>query len=353
VNNFGGALQAYALYRILAEQQGVEPVVIDYRNRFITFTDAVRMFPITKNLQELVSGLRTMELRQKRRRLFQHFIGENMVLTRTYYSAGALEKAPPECAHYVCGSDQIWNPVITGGVDRAYYLAFAPAGKGRIAYAPSFGLKSLPVKDTAEIKTLLTELDCLSIREKTSAEIIQSLTGKEAEVLIDPTFLLERETWAEIARVPPVPEKYILLYIMQNDSTVYHHVEIIKKKTGLPVVAVSRYGYRPPCVDQVLVDVGPAEFVGLCANAEIVCTNSYHGLIFSLIFEKKLYLVPSKRFKGRMIDLLRLLENDAADCFETPGLIDVDVDTEKMDKILQAERERSIAFLRRSLGAVE
>ena len=349
VNNFGGVLQAYALSHVLAEECETESLVVDYRNRFITFTDAIRMFPVTKNPEEFISGLNTMRMRRKRTELFWRFVHENIVLTKTYHSIHELRRDPPDCARFICGSDQIWNPIITGGIDSAYYLDFAPKGAKRISYAPSFGISSIPQKFAEKIQAMLLKFDGLSVREQESIKIVKTLTGKEAEAFIDPTLLMSSEQWMEVAKNPRTPEKYILLYIMQNDANIYEYVKKIKENFGLPVVAISRYGYHPSAVDHVLVDIGPAEFLGLFQNADVVCTNSYHGLIFSLIFEKTLFLVPSKNFSSRMSNLLQLLKIDVGDHLNHSDLYCVKYEPAKVRNIVETEREKALSYLRHNL----
>lgn len=349
VNNFGGVLQAYALSHILAEECETESVVVDYRNRFITFTDAIRMFPVTKNPKEFISGLSTMHMRRKRSELFCRFVQENMALTKTYHSIHELRCDPPDCTRFICGSDQIWNPIITGGIDSAYYLDFAPKEAKRISYAPSFGITSIPQKFAQKIQAMLLKFDGLSVREQESVKIIKTLTGKEAEALIDPTLLISSEQWMKVAKKTRTPEKYILLYIMQNDANIYEYVKKIKENFRLPVVAISRYGYHPSVVDQVLVDIGPAEFLGLFQNADVVCTNSYHGLIFSLIFEKTLFLVPSKNFSSRMSSLLQLLKIDVGDHLNRSDLYCVKYQPTKVRNIVEIEREKALLYLRHNL----
>ena len=90
--------------------------MIDYHNWFISFTDLVRLFPVTSNFREFISGLATIKLRIGRVRNLKKFQEENYNLTRKFYLYNSLKKNPPICDKYVCGSDQIWNPIITGGV---------------------------------------------------------------------------------------------------------------------------------------------------------------------------------------------------------------------------------------------
>nr|MCR5507331.1 polysaccharide pyruvyl transferase family protein [Lachnospiraceae bacterium] len=160
-----------------------------------------------------------------------------------------------------------------------------------------------------------------------------------------PTFLLTKEQWSEVAVDPGIKGKYILLYIMQKDETVYSYVREIKKKLNLPVVEISRYGYKPEFVDKTLIDVGPAEFLGLFMNAEFICTNSYHGLVFSLVFEKEFCLVPSKKFRGRIYNLLKLLDIYIQPSLDTEEELKARFDREHVDKIIDEEVKKSVNYL--------
>ena len=143
VNNFGGVLQAYALQRFVKERCEVEVEIIDYRNWFIRLTDRIRLLPITSNPKEIFSGLRTMGARIGRRNKFGKFSIRYSHLSRKYMSGYGLRKCPPGDDKYICGSDQIWNPILTAGVSYGYYLQFENNPHNKIAYAPSFGTASV------------------------------------------------------------------------------------------------------------------------------------------------------------------------------------------------------------------
>ena len=349
VNNFGGALQAYALCRAIEDSCNIECVVVDYRSRFIQFTDAVRLFPITTNPAELHSGMATMGERRGRMQRFDEFAKQNLELTSLYHSNAALMKTPPACDVLVCGSDQIWNPIITAGVDDVYYLGFAGDGIRKVAYAPSFGGVALRERQQRKVERLIRRLDALSAREPDGVARLQAITGTQVSQLIDPTFLLSADAWGEVACKPcDVPDEFILLYIMQRDESVYEHVAELKKAVGLSVVEISRYGYRPDFVDQTLIDVGPAEYLWLFQHASKVCTNSFHGLAFSAIFQKPLHLVPSKRFGNRIAAMLDLLGKESE-------LLRVDVrqqftfeDVHTQVRLAE-EREKSFEYLRQNI----
>ena len=349
VNNFGGALQAYALQEAIEKECKAEAQIIDYRNGFIEFTDFVRLFPVTKNRDEIRSGLATMRERFGRVRRFQSFRNKKMHCTKRPYHHIHLKLHAPEADAYICGSDQIWNPFLTLGVKGAYYLDFVDAGRKRIAYAPSFGKSRLHSIFSKKMKRHLEQMDAISVRETTGVRIVEELLGEKPEKLIDPTFLLTREEWEQAAAEIERKEPYMLLYIMQSDRAMYDCARGLKERLGLRVVEISRYGFNPGFIDETLVDVGPAEFLGLIKNAAYVCTNSYHGFIFSLLFEKPFFLVPCKRFRTRIYNLADMLSIEL-DTEEGQEIVETRYDPTRVREQIAKEREKALSWLNRELG---
>ena len=348
VNNFGGALQAYALQKVVSDECDAQTYIIDYRNWFIRLTDRIRLLPISTNIKEIASGFFTMGQRYGRRKKFGMFIIDNCNRTEKFSSSGQLKKKTPDMDMFICGSDQIWNPIITMGVTPAYFLDFVDESKKRIAYAPSFGTDGVAPKYQNKISRYVNKLDCLSVREMSGQSFLKEATGREAERLIDPTFLLDKEEWAKMGKNDR-KYKYILLYIMQRDKEVYEYAKKIKEEMGLPIVEISRYGFQPGFVDEVLVDVGPAEFLGLFRDAAYVCTNSYHGLAYSIIFEKEFCLIPCKRFTARINNLLDLLKIDTLDNSQSERSVYSErFDAKFVKDTIRREQEKAKAFLRES-----
>lgn len=351
VNNFGGALQAYAL-KTVCEECGTEAHLVDYRQWFIRFTDAVRMFPIVKNPKVFFTGLRTMHARMGRRKKFVTFQKNYLSLSKTYYSSKELELNPPGYDKYICGSDQIWNTFITGGIEPPYYLTFEKNPHNKFAYAPSFGFSSVPARHFNSIRNYINELGDISVREREAVDVVYKLTGRNVQQLIDPSFLVSAEQWEELSRTADVRipyEQYILVYIMQRDERIYEYARRLKEKLGIPVVEIGRYGYKAPFVDRCMVNLGPLEFVRLFKNATHVCTNSYHGIIFSIIFSKNICIIPCRRFKSRIDSLTRLFEINLSEDLDNLEL-DVSYDRVKVKQIIGIEQKKSMEYLKKNLG---
>lgn len=349
VNNFGGILQAYALQRFVSESFDTNCEVIDYRCPFIRFTDFVRLFPVTSSFPEILSGIKTMGKRFDRLKKFKSFSEQNFTLTKTYNSYGALKANPPVCDKYIAGSDQIWNSFLTMGVSDAYFLSFVSNIEDKIAYAPSFGTEGIGEKSKKKIKEKLKTFKYLSAREAFGKDWIYEMTGRCVDLLIDPTFLLNKSDWEIVAGKRRVEGEYILLYIMQQDMEVYEYAKQLKEKLGIKMVEISRYGYNPGFVDETIIDVGPQDFLALFRDAAFVCTNSFHGLAYAVIFEKDFCLVPCKRFRPRINHLLRLFNIVPPEESENWKCITPDYDRKAVSEIVAKEREKAIKYLTSSI----
>ena len=226
VNNFGGALQAYALSEVISELANEKTLMIDYKHNFIRFTDFVRLFPITKNVSEIGTGICTMKERVGRLNKFKQFQIQYFNCSKSYSSVRGINSKPPKCDVYVCGSDQIWNPIVTLGVASPYYLQFVQEGK-KVSYAASFGISNIPEKYRHKMRQYIKSCDLISVREAEGTKIVSEIAGIEAEQMIDPTLLISKEQWNQIAVEPNIDEPYILVYIMQQNDEVYKYAKRI------------------------------------------------------------------------------------------------------------------------------
>ncbi len=346
-NNFGGALQAYALRHFLETRLGAEARIIDYRHWFIRMTDFIRTFPVTSYAPCFLPWFGTIAERKRRTVKFRKFMEQEGHLTRCFLREGELKSIGSDFDMYICGSDQIWNPVITFGPVGAYYLDFAGEGRRRISYAVSTGGAGT---HREKMIRLMRGLDSISIREEVGW--VEEVFPGKVQLHMDPVFLLDRAEWEEIATPPAQKGKYILSYMMQQDYAAYYQVvEKLKQRLGCKVYDISRYGYRPTCVDEALVDVGPREFLGLFQSADHVCTNSFHGLAFALIFGKAVSFIPMKRFSSRIDGLCRLL-GLSMEPAEDGAYFEVKFVERDLQEKISFERSRSLEYFRKNMELV-
>ena len=300
--NFGTALQAVALPYVL-EKAGYNVELINYRTRPIGRVLS-RRYPLFKKacskLKSLYYGSRINQEREKK---------FDMFLQRVSFSAPAntyseLRKLSGQYDAIICGSDQIWSPL---NFDDKFYLSFVHEKSKKIAYAPSFGVSQIEDPDIeAKIKTLIEGFEYLSVREQQGAELISKLCGKHPLVVLDPTLLLSKDEWDDVADVgkttsliqQKLPEKYAISYFLGNGTKYCKYLKAFSKRTGMPIYSVpmqNRYGVDNKNIFEIPFEVGPAEFVALIKGAEHVITDSFHAFSFGVLYDRKVTVF--ERFK--------------------------------------------------------
>ena len=185
---------------------------------------------------------------------------------------------------FICGSDQIWS-VRESIFNPYYYLDFVT--KKKISYAPSLGTDKISEKAFEMIRKLLVDYAAISVRESVSAKQLSDLIGKEVQWVVDPTLLRDRVFWEQLTcGIPRRKKKYLLCYFLENKEWYFNYAKTIAKKLHLEIVLLpNRWDYLSSEY-VVKTGVGPKEFVSLIRHSDYVLTDSYHGSIFSMIFER-------------------------------------------------------------------
>lgn len=233
---------------------------------------------------------------------FSRFKEENIPCTDVIYNYDDLLKKPLDVDALICGSDQIWSTM-----DPLMFLQI-PGRFKRISYSASFGgVKMVNLLDWMQIKSWLKTFDYISVRESDGIEICNRMRLK-ADVLPDPTLLLKREEYCSLADIEKrdVSEPYILLYLLGNEMDVdINNIFEFAKDKQLGVKYVASQGQYDK-YDKVFPSI--PEWLFLIKNAQAVITNSFHGTVFSLIFNTPFLTIPlsgsAKRMNGRINDLL-------------------------------------------------
>ena len=292
--NYGTLLQAYAIYTAVRECCA-DTYLIDYapsaksklynQIRYLN-SPLLYLGKIRSTLYDkLIADKSSLETKRKKMRCF---IESNTVMTETASTPEELKNVTAGFDTLICGSDQIWTPV---SFHPEYYLSFAPDSVRKIAYAPSFGVNRISGGKKKIIAKLLRRFESLSVREEQGREIVRQLTGQDAFVAADPVLLLSREHWESVAVRPRMTEPYVFCYILQSEK-VYPYAKEYAQKNGLAVRAINESRKETgAAADEIIADDSPEEFVGLIQSAEMVVTDSYHGLLFSLLFHKQVRII--------------------------------------------------------------
>ncbi|MCI6825234.1 MAG: polysaccharide pyruvyl transferase family protein [Ruminococcus bromii] len=342
--SYGAKLQAYALQQFL-QYNGIENDIIDYTCHYM-YTRNIRPIRVgtQHKLKSFVRSLITMRQTGIDRRKSVAFRKQYMQLSRPF-NAENISEAADEYSLFIAGSDQVWSPICVG-FDPVYFLNFAKPEQ-KYSYAASIAVKELPADKKEAYKNLLTDFQEFSVREQSGANIIKNLLGRDAEINIDPTLLLTEEQWNEIAK-PVINEPYIFLFNVRKSIKLIDYAKQLSKKTGLKIYYLQKERIHKVKGVTYLEPVMANEFVGLIKNAEYVCTNSFHGTAFSVIFKKK-FAVEYQHIGGRNIRSEELLNQLGIknheitnDFYPNP---DEKVDWDNVEKILSVERKKSQNYL--------
>lgn len=346
--NYGAILQAFALGNILAEI-GADAEIIDYRCPYIECV--YRPFDV-RHCKDFSSGVKkcvkSFDL-IKKRHSFNKFAKRHLILTKKCVTKKDLKRTAAEFETIITGSDQVLNPKAAGG-DFSYFLDFADSGVKKIAYAASIGYKTFPKEYESECIEHLKGFESVSVREKSVCKTVAALTGIAVENALDPTLLLDASKWIGIAKKPrSLPDKYILVYMMEGCRYAIEKARAMAKDKDCKLVLINpTLKQIQTCRDFIMYKTAsPEEFVAMFANAAAVVTNSFHGVAFSLIFEKEFYAEASNAEKSaRIADLLALFDlSDRLIPNEKAGK----TDWKKVKSKLLNEKNKSVSQLKKSL----
>lgn len=250
-----------------------------------------------------------------------------------------------EFDYFIAGSDQVWNPHYNF-VGTSDLLAFAKPEQ-RLSYAASFGVDEIPDEKKKVYAENLSQFKALSVREKKGAEIIKELTGREAQVVLDPTMLLTNEQWSKVERKSKfTPEnRYVLVYSLGEKSADFKNSikDYVKEMEIFDIRAIQNNGREIP--------VGPAEFLYLIHHAELILTDSFHASVFSGLYHKRFitFKRPGIDMSSRIVSLANTI--GAKDKLDGDNNLDCSngLDYVLVDQLIESERKQSIDFLKKAL----
>lgn len=374
--NYGGILQAYALYHKLTE--------LGFECEELNYSQAVRnpvkklVYRFNKVFEIVANPKDYIEVRKKYTRLiqsreryiaetgdqikqaFSDFMSKEFVSTEVYYPDTINNLGVYDT--YIVGGDQVWNPEWT---DSNFFFKSVKGGK-KIGYSCSAGKSIFTKQDIRKLNSLVKGMDVVSVRETNFSDILTNI-GVQNNVIADPVFLYTKEEWGEFAKsVSDLPEHYIFAYILGADVECRKAIKEFAIKNGLKIVSIPhvfRYYIEADedFADCSVSNAGPREFVYLIKNANFVLTDSFHGTAFSLIFERQ-FLNFSRFADGDKKSLNARLKSVVEEYSLTDRMIKIKdlyevcveelkkIDYEECSKITFLKRESALEFLERSLA---
>lgn len=360
--NFGSVLQTYALYQSI-KSLGHDCEIIDYiyPNKWHTEKGCfyIGKEPLKRRIAQFL-GLRPKNFMN----LLNDFMSSTMKMSKTYPTFESIHQDPPIYDIYVSGSDQLWNWK-TMYVDTTFMLDFVPDTKPRISFSTSIAQRTIPEEYQEQYRQNLSKYKAISVREKNGQVLLKELFGIDAELIQDPTLLLDGKQWEKLGDKAQfkttVPDSYILCYplgytfnpamkmkeLLTRLETVYNCPVImlnnmIKDYTG----NVFRFAKNQ--------SIGIPEIIWLFRHATVIATSSFHGTVFSVNLGKPFYslIEKSNQSDDRISSFLngiglssQLVTLDT----NIQGITSCHYDINKVRNSLKEIREASVSFLTKNL----
>ena len=370
--NYGTSLVGYALVKKL-QQLGYDVEIINYIKR-LTLNDkiryawnAVRCGEIKKFLYEASKkdaykgNPQYIQNIKTRTEAVEKYKEKNLYpLFHDYVGFDSLCEGSTRYSAIIVGSDQVWLPLSLP--NKFFNLLFADDKVRKVAYASSFGVSEIPAFQRKATGAYLDRFYRISVREQKGREIVEELSHQNAEVVADPTILLDSKEWEKECDKSQVvvPEPYIFCYFLGSNQDARHAANELKAKTGYKIIALRHMDEYVPedeqFGDEAPYNVNPNDFVKLISRASYVCTDSFHCTAFSIQFHRQFmtfyrFAENSKNGRNSRIDSLfnvlgisreRIFNGDVS-------LIDRSVDWTTVDNNLIKHRKRSIEYIRDAL----
>lgn len=360
-HNYGNKLQNYALKEVLTEQGFEVDTMVLYEERDYLYTivrNIKRLFQQSpsKSLLKVINKFKSQQYKQDNKKLldsrtniFKQFSKHHLSEKFVKLDKGNIATINKDYDYFVTGSDQVWNPVYISNMEK-YFLTFADKSK-RIAYAPSFSCPKLPKSHEKKYRKWLKEMSRISVRETEGAEIIRELTGINAPVLVDPTLLLSKKQWLSIAnKASNRPEQgYILTYFLgETSSDTEQYIQNLAQEKNMKIIRLGDIHDKESYI------TGPREFIDYINNATVLLTDSFHGVVFSilletpfLVYERKTNIPTMYSRIETLLDKFHLRHREAKNLSEDIFTVNYS----HVYEILEVERNRSFKYLREALGA--
>lgn len=322
--NYGGMLQAFATISML-EKRGVNYELIRYKKCYSMWNkikQTPRLFnsillndkkeAFIKTIGKIIhpefrvnDKIRLKEFEQFNKKTFTK-------LSPIFYGFHSLCQGANRYSAIITGSDQLWSPA--GLPTNFYNLMFVPDEIRKISIASSFGVKKIPWYQMKRTRHFLNRIEFISMRENRGSDIVKELTGRNVPTILDPVFLFDKTEWVELIPTQKLYDgPYIFAYFLGDNADYRKEVTSVAQKLNCKIVTLrhlDQYVKNDETFgDYAPFDVGPDKFLNLLRGAKYVCTDSFHGSVFSIIHHKQFvvfnrYKEKSKHSKNSRIDTL-------------------------------------------------
>lgn len=358
VPNYGSLLQSYATQKVI-EEIGFESEIINYTRYEERYNNLVNTLIkgkkwdkniITRTIYKMIQEPNYTKMYRRFEKYRKNFLKESRI---EYGSLQELRDNVPEADVYCSGSDQIWGKIGTVEYDEAYFLKFIEdRAKRCIAYSSSFGKEEIDGNLEKNIKKLLENYSDILVREDTAKSILKKHGIENVEQVLDPTLLLTKNQWSDLAnKVKNKHKKYILVYQLHDNKRFDKYAKEFSKKTGLKLLRISPSIYHITRSGKLVYLPDQYEFLSLFQNAEYVLTDSFHATVFSIIFNRRFVDILPGKTSTRIISILKLtgLQDRILTEYDDFSFINKTINFSECNTIIENERKRSIELLKKAI----
>lgn len=344
--NYGAVLQVYALMRTIENLKDIDCEIIDYRCEAVE--QRYKILRKYGTIKDAVKALMCAVPNSRLKRKFSTFLRKYCNLSAPIVPKELLEKSNDYDA-IIVGSDQIWNPKLTGN-DENYFLPFHTSCK-KIAYAASFGSFDDEKQIRYYFEKDISDFTAISLREMDVVKYLDHTEIYDIQQVLDPTFLMNRNEWKKIfIKDRLVKEKYILVYKMMDAEGLFDFARKLGKEKGLSIIYLTHSAKRERGMKNIFT-ASPEEFLNYLYYAEVVVTSSFHGTALSINLNKEFYyaldrknLTANRRIES-LVTLLSL-QNRNILCQENGK---TNINWIAINQKLDEQRGRSKEFLRKAI----
>lgn len=344
--SYGANLQAYGLQNFMFKL-GIDNEIVDYRCKYM-IEHYQKVFRKTKGnkLKGFAWNLLSAKSVIQKKKNTTDFVEKHLNLSHPY-DENNIKEANNLYRAFVTGSDQVWSPTCVG-FDPVYFLTFADSAK-KYSYAASIATDTIPENLKDEFIRRVSDFSSCSLREKSGANLVKNLSGKDAFVSIDPSMLLKREDWDKLCSDNAPNEPYILLFTVPKPKNLVNYALELAEKHNCKVLFLNNFSRKIKHERLTYIDpVSNNDFISLIKNAKYVCTNSFHGNAFSLLYHKNFVVetdtLAKKNIRSESLMLSLGLKSRILSTENKPD-IDDNTDWDKIDRLIDEERERSKKYL--------
>lgn len=319
--NYGAVLQAYAMQHKLQElKYNVE--IIDYRNSYIM--SGIQLWNWKKKgIKGFLYAIVTFIFRAMKKYTFYTFIKKRIVLSPKI-TKNNLKLFAEKYNVLITGSDQVWNTKLTDN-DMVYFLDFARGDILKIAYAVSFGDREIILSE--KYIGMLKKLDYITLRENAMQSILEEVIMKTVKICCDPTLLLTSDDWKNVVSKRNRKKPYLFLFMIEESPELLEYAKKVAEQKSLTLVS-NKYCF------EFFMHSSPEDFLSWILHANYVLTNSFHGTIFSIIFQKQFLSHVKSNDGTEKTRIIQLLEKCGLE-HRTLTDIDCDLDTQETWDIVE------------------